>query len=157
VHRKFKDWPLKQPLIAPNSQENPGLAQPAGCVCPGGGGQGNNIFSLFLFLSISTRCSINQNQTLWHTGLLTHGKPSYTPQHWTQSQEVSILRKMAHISPHGWFQSCLCKPADPTGEQHTPHTTPLPTPGEHNPAQPLGRLNHPSPNKTEKHKQQIVI
>jgi hypothetical protein len=34
-----------------------------------------------------------------------------------------------------------CKPADPTGEQHTPHTTPIPTPWEYNPAQPLGRLN----------------
>jgi hypothetical protein len=31
----------------------------------------------------------------------------------------------------------------------------LPTPWEHNPVQPLGRLTHP--NKTEKHEQQTVI
>jgi hypothetical protein len=35
VHIKFKAQPLKQLLIAPNSQENPGKAQPAGHVCPG--------------------------------------------------------------------------------------------------------------------------
>jgi hypothetical protein len=27
--------PLKQLLVVPNSQENPGMAQPTGYVCPG--------------------------------------------------------------------------------------------------------------------------
>jgi hypothetical protein len=42
------------------------------------------------------------------------------------------------------FQSCLYKPADATAKQHAPHVTPPPTPWEHNPMQPLGRLSPPT-------------
>jgi hypothetical protein len=57
----FKD--LKQLLIAPNSQENSGKAQPAGCVCPREKSPLAISLSLF-FLSISRRQNINQHQTL---------------------------------------------------------------------------------------------
>jgi hypothetical protein len=69
---------------------------------------------------------------------------------------VCLEKSSTPFLPTGQFQSCLCKPADPTGEQHAPCVTLLPTSREYNPVQPLGKLNPPL-NKTEKHKQRIVI
>jgi hypothetical protein len=64
-------------------------------------------------------------------------------------------KKVDPFLPATWFQSCLRETAELTGEHHVAHATPLPTPQENNPAQPLGRLNPSS--KTEKHKQQTII
>jgi hypothetical protein len=69
---------------------------------------------------------------------------------------VYLEKSVTPFLPTSQFQSCLHKPADPTDEKHSPDATPLPSPREHNPVQPLGRLNL-CLNKTEKHKQQIVI
>jgi hypothetical protein len=48
--------------------------------------------------------------------------------------------------PSSLFQSYLNKSADLTGEQHEPYAISPLTSQEHNPAQPLGRLNHPEQN-----------
>jgi hypothetical protein len=56
------------------------------------------------------------------------------------SGSVCFEKSSMTFLPTGWFQSCLSKSADPTSEQHAPHMTPLPTPWEHNPVHPLGRL-----------------
>jgi hypothetical protein len=63
---------------------------------------------------------------------------------------VCLEKSSTPFLPNGWFQSCLLKSTDPTGELHTPH----------------GNIVHCStcqidiptapPNKTEKHKQWIV-
>jgi hypothetical protein len=50
----------------------------------------------------------------------------------------------------GQVQSCFCESAEQTGEHHTPYATPLPTPQEHNLAQPLDRLNLPPEKKKKK-------
>jgi hypothetical protein len=72
---------------------------------------------------------------------------------------VCLEKRGMLFLPAGQFQSCLHKPAHPTGEQHIPHVTPLSTPQGHNPAQPMGSFKTPTPslNKTQKHKQWIVI
>jgi hypothetical protein len=55
---------------------------------------------------------------------------------------VSALRKVAcHFSPLAGFKIACIKPADPKGEEHELHATSLNNPQEHNPAQPLSRLN----------------
>jgi hypothetical protein len=51
----------------------------------------------------------------------------------------------------------LHETAEWTEKHHTQHATFLPTTQEHNPAQPLGRLNPPTKKKTEKHKQKTII
>jgi hypothetical protein len=85
---------------------------------------------------------------------------SWTPNLWKASLHPALLnpvpgsvcldKSSTPFLHTGQFQSCLGKPTDPTGKQHTPHVTPLSTTHEHNPVQPIGRLN-PATNKTEKH------
>jgi hypothetical protein len=90
VHIKFKDWPLNQPLIAPNSCKNPMQHSQQGVSGPGVGGGGNlSHFLFFFFLPTSRRQNINQNQTLWHPGPLACGKPPYTTPHWEKQQHFS--------------------------------------------------------------------
>jgi hypothetical protein len=62
---------------------------------------------------------------------------SWTPNPWTASLHPAVLNQVSGsdcleksstlILPTSQFQSCPCKSADPKGEQHTPHATPLPT------------------------------
>jgi hypothetical protein len=85
------------------------------------------VISLHLpFFSFCKKCK-TENQTdepgtYWTTN---HGKPTYAPLVWTQSQWVLCFEK-SHLPsfPAGLVQSCLHKSANPTGEYHAPHTLP---------------------------------
>jgi hypothetical protein len=70
---------------------------------------------------------------------------------------ILFLETSSTHFPTGQFQNYLSKSADPIGEKHKVQSIRLQILQKHNPVQPLGRLNLPSPmpNKTEKHKQWI--
>jgi hypothetical protein len=60
--------------------------------------------------------------------------------------KAACWKKGHTITPHGWFQSCLHKPAEQTSEQHTLFMTPYLPPSnitQHNP----GQIESPTPTK----------
>jgi hypothetical protein len=71
----------------------------------------------------------------------------------TQSQEMFAIRKAAcNFSPLASFKAiCINLQIQQVSKTYCTGL-PYSPPGEHKPAQPLGKLNT-SPNKTEKHKQ----
>jgi hypothetical protein len=95
--------------------------------------------SLFFFLSHNKQKSEHQsesNSTIsWNTSL------------WKSSLCHATLRKAAPLLPAGQLQTCLHESAEQTGEHYASPVTPISTSQEHNPAQPLSKLN--TPNKTE--------
>jgi hypothetical protein len=115
----------------------------------------------FLFFSLS----FFKNQTIEHQTELSPGT-SWTPNPWKAyllstrlnplPESICFERSNTPFLPATWFQSCLHKSIDLTGEQYAPHATTPSTHQEYNPEQPLGRFNTPL-NKTEKHKQWILI
>jgi hypothetical protein len=144
VHTKFKDWPLKQLLITPYSWENPGTAQPAGHICPGD--KRPLTVSLF-FLSLNKK---TENQSEWNCMTSRILSP------WKASLPPSMLRKVAPIFPYWPVPKLLEKTCRANGwATHTTHDSPTHPPGNINQCSPWAEW--PPPNKTEKHKQQIVI
>jgi desulfoferrodoxin (superoxide reductase-like protein) len=153
VQIKSKDWPLKQFFIASSNQENHSVAQPLGCVFLGK--KSLSHFSLLFFFfkkqKIEHQTKLNP-VTLW------------TPNTWkaylcptrlnTVPVRVCLEKSSPPFLPTVWFQNCLWTSTDLTGEHHTPHMT-TPTP-KHNLAQLVGRLKSLL-NKTEKHRQWIVL
>jgi hypothetical protein len=100
---------------------------------------------LFFFFNLSPNKQKTKHQSE------SNSVTSWTPSPWKASLYHAALQKVVLFLPASWLQRCLCESSEWTGDHHTQCVTPLPTPWEYNPAQPLGRLN-PPPNKTSKHK-----
>jgi hypothetical protein len=96
------------------------------------------LFLSFFFFFKKQKTEIKQNQTLQHTGHLTHGKPTYAPPRWVP---VSVCLEKTHMPllPASQFQNCLSQQVSVMQHIQIPHPPPL----EHNPMQFVGRLNLP--------------
>jgi hypothetical protein len=139
---------LNQPLIAPNSCKNPHGTTSKGC--PALGIKAPLAISpfLFLFLFLSQQEEDRPSIRIKLCDILEpYSMESLPTPHHTGKKVVPFFPPRA-----GSKAVCIKLQNKQTGEHYTPCATPLPTPGEHKPAQPLGRLNHPlSPHsKTEK-------
>jgi hypothetical protein len=87
---------------------------------------------------------ISINSGSWDNGCL---------ETWIIGKGGALRKTVCHFSPLASFKAA-CINLHPTGEEHTPHVTPLLTSWEHNPEQPPGREN--PLNKTEKYKQMVT-
>jgi hypothetical protein len=106
VHIKFKDWPLKQPLIASNSQKNPSAAQSTGHGCPGKKALGCISFFFFFFKLFhivedraSTRIVTHWTPNPWKTSL-PHAMPNPVP------GSACLEKSSMLLLPYHQFQSC---------------------------------------------------
>jgi hypothetical protein len=73
---------------------------------------------------------------------------SLTSSPWKAFLHCTTLKHQRHFYPPAASKAACMKLQKFTGEHHTSHTTPLPSPNpipplENNPVQPLGRLNPP--------------
>jgi hypothetical protein len=118
--------------------ENPSMAQPTGHVCPVGKKKpwaSSPFFPPF-----------NKQKIGHQPEPLTHGKPPYTLLNWTQSQEVSAMRKAAcHFSPPASFKTaCLNLQTQQASNTHHPQLS----------YPPLGTQFSTAPRQIEPHFQQ---
>jgi hypothetical protein len=122
---KFKDRPLNQPLIAPNSHENPEQHSQQGMSNPGEKVLGHFSF-FFLFQQAEDRTPIR----IRFCDIL-------DPEPVENFPTICCTEKNGAISP------CWRESAQQIGEHHSPCSTPLTTHWDNNLVQPWCRLNPP--------------
>jgi hypothetical protein len=90
-------------------------------------------FFLFFFFPFNKKIEHQSELNSMTSWTLSLWKVSLCPAVVKKVSVIVCLEKSGMPSlPCGWFQNCLSKPADSTGEQHATHTTPLPTPPQGN-------------------------